>query len=48
MSRDLAYYRQLPFEREWLMREEAGQKYFVVRLKDPPGRRGWRLSRRSR
>jgi predicted RNase H-like HicB family nuclease len=36
MTKDLAYYRLLPYEREWLMREEAGQKYFVVRLKDLP------------
>ena len=35
-SKDLAYYRLLPYEREWAMREEAGQKYFVVRLKDLP------------
>ena len=36
MSRDLAYYRLLPYERDWAMREEAGEKYFVVRLKDIP------------
>ena len=36
MTRDLAYYRLLPYEREWLMREEGAQKYFVVRLKDLP------------
>ena len=36
MSKDLAYYRLLPYEREWMMREEAGHKYFVVRLKDLP------------
>jgi predicted RNase H-like HicB family nuclease len=36
MSKDLAYYRLLPYEREWAMRDEAGQKYFVVRLKDLP------------
>lgn len=36
MSKDLAYYRLLPYEREWAMREEAGQRYFVVRLKDVP------------
>jgi predicted RNase H-like HicB family nuclease len=36
MSKDLAYYRLLPYEREWVMREEFGHKYFVVRLKDLP------------
>ena len=36
MTKDLAYYRLLPYEREWLMREEGAQKYFVVRLKDLP------------
>ena len=36
MTKDLAYYRLLPYEREWLMREEGTQKYFVVRLKDLP------------
>ena len=36
MSKDLGYYRLLPYERAWAMREEAGQKYFVVRLKDLP------------
>ena len=36
MSKDLAYYRLLPYEREWVMREEAGEKYFVVRLRDLP------------
>ena len=45
MSKDLAYYRQLPYEREWLMREEAGQKYFVVRLKDLPAVAGDGISR---
>ena len=45
MSKDLAYYRQLPYEREWLMREEAGQKYFVVRLKDLPAVAGDGTSR---
>lgn len=34
--RDLAYYRLLPYEREWLMRDDAGEKYFIVRLKDLP------------
>lgn len=45
MSKDLAYYRLLPYEREWLMREEAGQKYFVVRLKDLPAVAGDGVSR---
>jgi len=36
MSKDLAYYRLLPYEREWAVGEEAGEKYFVVRLKDLP------------
>lgn len=35
---DLAYYRLLPYEREWMMKEDGvgGDKYFVVRLKDIP------------
>jgi predicted RNase H-like HicB family nuclease len=36
MTNDLAYYRLLPYEREWLMRDDGTQKYFVVRLKDLP------------
>ena len=36
MTKDLPYYRLLPYEREWLMREEGAQKYYVVRLKDVP------------
>jgi predicted RNase H-like HicB family nuclease len=36
MSKDLAYYRLLPYEREWLMRDDGTQKHFVVRLKDLP------------
>lgn len=45
MTKDLAYYRLLPYEREWLMRESAGQKYFVVRLKDLPAVAGDGVSR---
>lgn len=36
MSKDLAYYRLLPYEREWMMREGPEGKYFTVRLKDLP------------
>jgi len=36
MTKDLAYYRQVPYEREWAMREDCGERYFVVRLKDLP------------
>lgn len=36
MSKDLAYYRLLPYEREWTMRNDGGQNYFIVRLKDLP------------
>jgi len=36
MSKDLAYYRLLPYEREWMMREGPEGTYFVVRLKDLP------------
>lgn len=45
MSKDLAYYRQLPYEREWLMREESGHRYFLVRLKDLPAVAGDGISR---
>lgn len=36
MNKDLEYYRSLPYEREWTMRDDAGVRYFVVRLKDLP------------
>lgn len=36
MTKDLAYYRLLPYEREWFMREEGSRRYYVVRLKDLP------------
>ena len=36
MGKDLTYYRLVPYEREWAVREDAGQRYFVVRLKDIP------------
>lgn len=36
MSKDLAYYRSLPYEREWLPRDDESGRYFVVRLKDIP------------
>lgn len=29
-------YQLIPYEREWFMREESGQRYYVVRLKDIP------------
>jgi predicted RNase H-like HicB family nuclease len=45
MAKDLTYYRLLPYEREWLMREDAGQKYFVVRLRDYPAVAGDGLTR---
>jgi len=34
--KDLTYYRLLPYEREWTMRDQDGERYFVVRLKDLP------------
>jgi len=45
MSNDLEYYRKLPYEREWTMREEADAKYFVVRLKDLPSVAGDGMTR---
>lgn len=45
MSEDLAYYRLLPYEREWAVREEAGQRYYLVRLKDLPAVAGDGFSR---
>ena len=32
MSRDLAYYRRQPYQRLWETREDAGERYFVVRI----------------
>jgi predicted RNase H-like HicB family nuclease len=36
MTKDLAYYRTLPYEREWLPRDDDSGRYFVVRLRDIP------------
>lgn len=36
MTKDLAYYRTLAYEREWLPRDDESGRYFVVRLKDIP------------
>jgi len=36
MTKDVAYYRTLPYEREWLARDDESGRYFVVRLKDIP------------
>ena len=36
MNKDVAYYRTLPYEREWLPRDDESGRYFVVRLKDIP------------
>jgi predicted RNase H-like HicB family nuclease len=45
MSKDLTYYRLLPYEREWSMREDDGHQYFLVRLKDIPAIAGDGVSR---
>ena len=36
MTKDLAYYRMLPYEREWLPRDDESGRYLVVRLEDIP------------
>ena len=36
MTKDLAYYRSLPYEREYSMRLENGERYYIIRLKDIP------------
>lgn len=36
MSRDLAYYRRQPYQRLWETREDAGERYFVVRIAEFP------------
>jgi len=33
MSRDLAFYRRQPYQRLWEARHEAGERYFLVRIK---------------
>jgi predicted RNase H-like HicB family nuclease len=42
---DLTQYRLMPYEREWFMREDAGQRYYVVRLKGIPAVAGDGLAR---
>jgi hypothetical protein len=36
VNKNLAYYRSLPYEREWLPRDDESGRYFVVRLKHIP------------
>ena len=36
MTKDLAYYMSLPYEREWLPRDDESGRYFAVRLKAIP------------
>ena len=36
MSRDLAFYRRQPYQRLWEARHEAGERYFLVRIKELP------------
>ena len=36
MGKDVAYYRSLPYEREWLSRDDESGRYVVVRLRDIP------------
>jgi predicted RNase H-like HicB family nuclease len=36
MMKDLGYYRGLPYEREWLPRDDESGRYFVVRLREIP------------
>jgi predicted RNase H-like HicB family nuclease len=36
MNKDLAYYRALPYGREWIPRDDESGRYFVVRLVEIP------------
>ena len=36
MNRDLAFYRRQPYQRLWETRQEAGERYFLVRIKELP------------
>lgn len=36
MTKDLSYYKSLPYEREVIPRDDESGRYFVVRLKDIP------------
>lgn len=36
MVKDLTYYQLLPYEREWQMRPDGAETYYIVRLKDIP------------
>jgi predicted RNase H-like HicB family nuclease len=47
MSKDLAYYRSLPYEREWLPRDDESGRYFVVRLKDMPETYGMGITKQA-
>ena len=35
-SRDLTYYRRQPYQRAWETRDDAGERYFVVRIREFP------------
>jgi len=36
MTRDLAYYRRQPYQRVWETRDDAAERYFVVRFREFP------------
>jgi predicted RNase H-like HicB family nuclease len=36
MNRDLAFYRRQPYQRLWETRQEAGERYFLVHIKELP------------
>jgi len=36
MTRDLAYYRRQPYQRVWETRDDAGERYFLVRCREFP------------
>jgi predicted RNase H-like HicB family nuclease len=36
MARDLAYYRRQPYQRVWETRDDAGERYFLVRFREFP------------
>jgi predicted RNase H-like HicB family nuclease len=38
---DLDFFRRLPYRREWVTRDDDGDRYFVVRLVDIPGVYGY-------
>lgn len=41
MTKDLAYYLALPYERVWERRDDDGDRYIVVSLRQIPGVCAW-------